>query len=96
MKCYTLRPDTFTLNFRLELFDNGFLHGDCLTVTGQTVAENLASVATLDTLAQPTPVLVRPTADPLALAGNHLTVLKGSTGDSLYIQCVARNMYTEI
>ena len=26
------------------LLDNGFLHGDCLTVTGRTIAENLASV----------------------------------------------------
>ena len=26
------------------LLDNGFLHGDCLTVTGKTVKENLASV----------------------------------------------------
>lgn len=27
------------------LFDHGFLHGDCLTVTGRTIAENLANVA---------------------------------------------------
>src|SRR5262250_1327488 len=26
------------------LLDNGFLHGDCLTVTGRTIAENLKSV----------------------------------------------------
>src|SRR5881394_1540785 len=26
------------------LLDNGFLHGDCLTVTGRTIAENLAKV----------------------------------------------------
>jgi dihydroxy-acid dehydratase len=26
------------------LLDHGFLHGDCLTVTGRTIAENLASV----------------------------------------------------
>ncbi len=26
------------------LLDNGFLHGDCLTVTGRTIAENMASV----------------------------------------------------
>src|SRR6202008_1499985 len=26
------------------LLDNGFLHGDCLTVTGRTIAENLQSV----------------------------------------------------
>ena len=27
-----------------ELLDGGFLHGDCLTVTGKTIGENLASV----------------------------------------------------
>ncbi len=27
-----------------ELLDGGFLHGDCLTVTGKTIAENLADV----------------------------------------------------
>ncbi|HEX2257183.1 MAG TPA: dihydroxy-acid dehydratase, partial [Afifellaceae bacterium] len=27
------------------LFDNGYLHGDCLSVTGRTIAENLAQVA---------------------------------------------------
>lgn len=26
------------------LLDNGYLHGDCLTVTGRTIAENMASV----------------------------------------------------
>ena len=26
------------------LLDNGYLHGDCLTVTGRTIAENLKSV----------------------------------------------------
>ena len=27
-----------------ELLDNGFLHGDCMTVTGKTIAENLEGV----------------------------------------------------
>ena len=26
------------------LLDGGFLHGDCITVTGKTIAENLADV----------------------------------------------------
>jgi dihydroxy-acid dehydratase len=26
------------------LLDGGFLHGDCMTVTGRTIAENMASV----------------------------------------------------
>lgn len=29
------------------LYENGFLHGDCLTVTGKTLAENLADVPSL-------------------------------------------------
>jgi len=28
-----------------ELLDNGYLHGDCMTVTGKTIAENLEGVA---------------------------------------------------
>lgn len=27
-----------------ELLDNGYIHGDCITVTGKTIAENLADV----------------------------------------------------
>ncbi len=43
------------------LLDGGFLHGDCLTVTGRSIAENLADVAF------PTDQdVVRPTADPLS------------------------------
>ena len=30
------------------LLENGFLHGDCLTVTGRTIAENLAELPGLD------------------------------------------------
>ena len=33
-----------------ELLDAGFLHGDCLTVTGKTVAENLKDVPKLSEL----------------------------------------------
>ena len=29
------------------LYENGYIHGDCLTVTGKTVAENLAEVTSL-------------------------------------------------
>ena len=54
------------------LLDGGYLHGDCLTVTGKTVAENLANVrfpAGQD--------VVRPTANPLAPTGG-LMVLRGN------------------
>ena len=35
-----------------ELLDNGLIHGDCLTITGETVAENLKSVPSLSELEQ--------------------------------------------
>jgi dihydroxy-acid dehydratase len=55
------------------LLDAGLLHGDCLTVTGQTLAENLADIA-------PYPEgqdIVRPLADPIK-ADSHLAVLYGN------------------
>jgi dihydroxy-acid dehydratase len=46
------------------LLDGGFLHGDCLTVTGATIAENHADIAF------PTDQdVVRPTAKPLSSTG---------------------------
>src|SRR6266487_3703590 len=54
------------------LLDGGYLHGDCLTVTGKTVAENLKDVVF------PTGQdVVRPTSRPLAPTGG-LVVLKGN------------------
>ena len=46
------------------LLDGGFLHGDCITVTGKTLAENLADV-TLPTDQD----IVRPTSDPITPTG---------------------------
>src|SRR5579883_441920 len=46
------------------LLDGGYLHGDCLTVTGKTIAENLREV----TLPKNQDV-VRPTAAPLSPTG---------------------------
>jgi dihydroxy-acid dehydratase len=46
------------------LLDGGYLHGDCLTVTGRTIAENLADVFF------PTGQdIVRPTSDPITATG---------------------------
>lgn len=59
-----------------ELLDAGLLHGDCLTVTGKTVAENLADVAPVR--ARAAQEVLRPFADPLAPAGNHIVVLRGN------------------
>ena len=55
------------------LLDAGLLHGDCLTVTGRTLAENLAGV-------QPYPpgqTIIRPLADPIKKE-SHLVILYGS------------------
>jgi dihydroxy-acid dehydratase len=55
------------------LLEAGLLHGDCLTVTGRSVADNLASVG-------PYPVdqtIVRPLDDPLK-PDSHLAVLYGN------------------
>jgi dihydroxy-acid dehydratase len=46
------------------LLDNGFLHGDCLTVTGRTIAENLASVKW-----NPHQDVVRPADKPITVTG---------------------------
>jgi len=59
-----------------ELLDHGFLHGDALTVTGSTVAENLQHVPSIDQLGEQD--IVAPISDPIAAADNHITVLSGN------------------
>ena len=56
-----------------HLLDAGLLHGDCLTVTGKTVAENLAE------LAPPAPdgEVIHPLSDPIHDIGG-LAILSGS------------------
>jgi len=46
------------------LLDHGFLHGDCLTVTGRTMAENLANVKW-----NPHQDVVRPADKPITVTG---------------------------
>lgn len=55
------------------LLDAGLLHGDCLTVTGQTVAENLAAVAPPD----PDGKVLRALSNPIHPTGG-ITILRGS------------------
>ena len=55
------------------LLDAGLLHGDCLTVTGKTVAENLAEIAPPDVDG----AVLRPLADPIHPTGG-ITILHGS------------------
>lgn len=59
-----------------ELLERGLLHGEAMTVTGRTLAENLRATPTLAQLGAQDVVL--PVARPIAPAGNHISVLKGS------------------
>ena len=59
-----------------ELLRAGLLHGDVLTVTGKTLAENLAAVPTLEQIAPQG--VVFPVAKPIAPPNNHISVLKGN------------------
>ncbi len=55
------------------LLDAGLLHGDCLTVTGRTVAENLADIAPPD----PDGLVLRAMSEPIHPTGG-ITILSGS------------------
>jgi dihydroxy-acid dehydratase len=55
------------------LLDAGLLHGDCLTVTGKTMAENLATIAPPD----PDGEILRATKNPMSKGGG-ITILGGS------------------
>ena len=54
------------------LLDGGYLHGDCLTVTGRTIAEDLAGIAF-----PADQDIVRPTSRPLSPTGG-VVVLRGN------------------
>ena len=56
-----------------ELLDAGLIHGDCLTVTGRTVAENLDALRP----AAPDGDVVHPLSDPINVQGG-IAVLRGS------------------
>jgi dihydroxy-acid dehydratase len=55
------------------LLENGLLHGDCLTITGNTIAENLAALPGL-TKGQD---VVRPLSDPIKATG-HIRIMRGN------------------
>jgi dihydroxy-acid dehydratase len=55
------------------LLEEGLLHGDCITATGKTIAENLAIVPSLKT----GQTIVRPLRDPLKRTG-HIQILYGN------------------
>jgi dihydroxy-acid dehydratase len=54
------------------LFEGGFIHGDCLTVTGKTIAENLKTVDF-----NKNQKVIRPYDDPLSITGG-VVGLKGN------------------
>ncbi|MNG72066.1 Dihydroxy-acid dehydratase [compost metagenome] len=59
------------------LLDEGLLHGDCITVTGKTVAENLADVKSIMAYDQP---IIKPLSDPIKATG-HLQILYGNLAE---------------
>ncbi len=59
------------------LLQKGLLHGDCITVTGKTIVENLADVPDLDFETQD---IVHPLENPLKPTG-HLQILYGNLAE---------------
>ena len=64
------------------LLDAGLLHGDCMTITGKTVAENLKDVPPL----RADQDVIRPITNPMYAEG-HLAILKGNLATE---GCVAK------
>jgi dihydroxy-acid dehydratase len=58
------------------LLEAGYLHGDCLTVTGKTLAENLAAVDPLS----PGQDIIRPLSQPIKPTG-HIQILYGNLAE---------------
>ena len=67
------------MKYMLEL---GMLHGDCITVTGKTLAENLSKVPRLKTNQN----IIRPVDKPIKSTG-HIRILKGNLAT---MGCVAK------
>jgi dihydroxy-acid dehydratase len=64
------------------MLEGGLLHGDCITITGKTVAENLASLPAL----RADQDVIRPVSNPIYAEG-HLAILKGNLSPE---GCVAK------
>ena len=61
------------------LLKKGFLHGDCLTVTGKTIAENLKNAADLNFDTQD---VILPLENPIKATG-HLQILYGNLAEKV-------------
>lgn len=59
------------------LLKKGFIHGDCMTITGKTIAENLADVPDLDFETQK---IIQPIESPIKPTG-HLQILYGNLAE---------------
>lgn len=57
--------------------EQGWLHGDCLTVTGKTIAENLAEIPALEFETQK---IIKPVENPIKATG-HLQILYGNLAE---------------
>ena len=64
------------------LLEAGLLHGDCMTITGKTVAQNLADVPPL----RADQDVIRPITNPMYAEG-HLAILRGNLAPE---GCVAK------
>jgi dihydroxy-acid dehydratase len=65
------------------LLDAGLLHGNCMTITGKTVAENLADLPSVPPAGQD---VIRAVAEPIYAEG-HLAILRGNLSPE---GCVAK------
>jgi dihydroxy-acid dehydratase len=71
------------------LLERGLLHGDCLTCTGKTMAQNLEGVEVV-----PSDVL-RPFESPMAPPGRHLLILRGNVApDSCVLKVSGKDIQT--
>ena len=69
------------------LLDNGYLHGDCLTVTGKTLAENLADVEAMEFQEQD---VIFPTDKALKSSGN-IQILYGNLAEEGAVAKISGN-----
>ncbi len=73
------------------LLNAELIHGECVTVTGKTVAENLASVPPLPKNQK----VVYPIDAPLAGPGNHIKILRGNlASDGCVMKLSGKDMRT--
>jgi dihydroxy-acid dehydratase len=75
------------------LLDAGFLHGDCLTVTGQTLRENLKDIPSIYANSKQT--IVKPLDQPLHATG-HIVILHGNLAPEGAVAKVAGLKSTKI